>query len=71
MFERTPRFVKRYDDLATPFAATNYTFARLGLDPEIRRNVSMDFYASGHMMYIDRTAHARLKKGVAAFITAQ
>ncbi len=60
-----------YYDLATPFAATNYTFARLGLDPEIRRNVSMDFYASGHMMYIDRTAHARLKKGVAAFITAQ
>lgn len=60
-----------YYDLATPFAATNYTFARLGLDPEIRKNVSMDFYASGHMMYIDRTAHARLKKGVAAFINAQ
>lgn len=60
-----------YYDLATPFAATKYTFARMGLDPEVRKNVSMDFYAGGHMMYIDRTAHGQLKKGVAGFIRAR
>ncbi len=59
-----------YYDLATPFAATKYTFARMGLDPEIRKNLSMDFFAGGHMMYIDRTAHAKLKKDVADFIRA-
>jgi carboxypeptidase C (cathepsin A) len=59
-----------YYDLATPFAATRYTFARMGLDPEVRKNVSMDFFEGGHMMYIDRKAHAKLKKDVAEFIGA-
>ncbi|MEO8033427.1 MAG: peptidase S10, partial [Acidobacteriota bacterium] len=57
-----------YYDLATPFAATKYTFARMGIDPEIRKNLSMDFFEAGHMMYIDRKAHARLKKDLADFI---
>ena len=57
-----------YYDLATPFAATRYTFARMQLDPEIRKNVSMDQFEGGHMMYIDRKAHAKLKQDVANFI---
>jgi carboxypeptidase C (cathepsin A) len=57
-----------YYDLATPFAATRYTFARLQLDPEVRKNVSMDYFEGGHMMYIDRKAHAKLKKDLADFI---
>ncbi len=57
-----------YYDLATPFAATRYTFARMQLDPELRKNVSMDFFEGGHMMYIDRKAHAKLKSDVAGFI---
>lgn len=57
-----------YYDLATPFAATRYTFARMQLDPEVRKNVSMDYFEGGHMMYIDRRAHAKLKKSVADFI---
>ena len=59
-----------YYDLATPFGATRYTFARMGLDPEVRKNVTMDFFEGGHMMYIDRKAHAQLKKDVAEFIRA-
>jgi carboxypeptidase C (cathepsin A) len=58
-----------YYDLATPFAATKYTFARMGLDPEQRKNLSMDFFAAGHMMYIDRASHAKLKKDIANFIS--
>jgi carboxypeptidase C (cathepsin A) len=57
-----------YYDLATPFAATRYTFARMQIDPEVRKNVSMDYFEGGHMMYIDRKAHARLKKDMAEFI---
>jgi carboxypeptidase C (cathepsin A) len=57
-----------YYDCATPFAATNYTFARMGLDPEVRKNVSMSYFEAGHMMYIDRASHAKLKKDVAEFI---
>jgi len=59
-----------YYDLATPFAATKYTFARGQFEPEVRKNVSMGFYEGGHMMYMDRRAHAKLKKDLAAFITA-
>ena len=57
-----------YYDLATPFAATRYTFGRMQLDPEIRKNVSMDSFEGGHMMYIDRKAHAKLKNDLANFI---
>ncbi|MGZ4808678.1 MAG: S10 family peptidase [Thermoanaerobaculia bacterium] len=59
-----------YFDLATPFAATRYTFARMGLEPDIRRNVTMDYFAAGHMMYIDRREHAKLKKDIADFVKA-
>jgi len=59
-----------YYDAATPFAATKYTFARLGLDPEVKKNVSMDYFEAGHMMYIDRASHLRLRKDVVEFIRA-
>jgi carboxypeptidase C (cathepsin A) len=59
-----------YYDLATPFAATRYTFGRITGEPDLRKNVSMDFFKAGHMMYIDRREHAKLKKDVADFIRA-
>lgn len=57
-----------YYDLATPFAATNYTFARMQIDPTLRKNVTMTYYAGGHMMYIDRAAHRKLREDVIAFL---
>jgi len=59
-----------YYDLATPFAATRYTFARMQLDPDLRKNVSMGYFETGHMVYIDRKAQAKLKKDVDEFIRA-
>lgn len=41
-----------YYDLATPFYATEYTFNHLQLAPELRGNISMEYYEAGHMMYI-------------------
>lgn len=57
-----------YYDLATPFAATEYTFSRMQLDSELRKNITMAYYESGHMMYIDRKAHLKMRDDVVKFI---
>jgi carboxypeptidase C (cathepsin A) len=57
-----------YYDVVTPFAATGYTFHHMGLHPEMQKNVTWQFYEAGHMMYIDREQHAKLKRDVAEFI---
>jgi carboxypeptidase C (cathepsin A) len=59
-----------YYDLATPFAATDYTFARMQIEPELRKNVTTAYYASGHMMYIHRASHRKLRDDVLAFLRA-
>lgn len=59
-----------YYDLATPFAATDYTFARMQIDPELRKNVTTTYYPAGHMMYIHRASHKKLREDVLAFLKA-
>jgi carboxypeptidase C (cathepsin A) len=55
-------------DLATPYFATDYTIAHLGLEPEERVRITTKEYEAGHMMYIHAGELAKLKKDVAAFI---
>jgi carboxypeptidase C (cathepsin A) len=55
-------------DLATPYFATQYTLRHMGLDPSLQGNVTTTFYEAGHMMYIDQTSLAQLKRDAAAFI---
>jgi carboxypeptidase C (cathepsin A) len=57
-----------YYDLATPYFATDYTLAHLGLEPEERARVTTREYAAGHMMYIHAGELAKLKRDVAEFI---
>lgn len=57
-----------YYDLATPYFATEYTLAHMGLEPSQRRNFKTHYYEAGHMMYIDNRSLAQLKKDVADFI---
>ncbi|MGB6363961.1 MAG: peptidase S10 [Thermoanaerobaculia bacterium] len=57
-----------YYDLATPYFATEYTFKHLGLDPDLRDQVSMGYYESGHMMYIHKPSLIQLKSDLAEFI---
>jgi carboxypeptidase C (cathepsin A) len=54
-------------DLATPYFATEYTFDHLGLAPGLAGHVTLAYYDAGHMMYIDRAAHHKLKRDAAAF----
>ena len=57
-----------YYDLATPYFATDYTVAHLGLDPSLHGNVSMAYYEAGHMMYIHIPLLKRLKDDLTHFI---
>ena len=57
-----------YYDMATPFYAAEYTVSAMNLDPELRKNVSFEYYEAGHMMYIEKNSLAKLKKDASAFI---
>jgi carboxypeptidase C (cathepsin A) len=59
-----------YEDLATPFLATAYTFDRLDLTSRLQANVTQQHYHSGHMIYHDSTSRQKLKRDVAAFIAS-
>jgi carboxypeptidase C (cathepsin A) len=40
-------------DLATPYFATHYTFQRMPLPEPLRKNLIIDDYSAGHMMYLN------------------
>jgi len=55
-------------DLATPYFATEFTLAHLGLDESLRENISTRYYEAGHMMYIDEGELKKLRNDVAEFL---
>ena len=57
-----------YYDLGTPYFATEYTFNHLGLDESLRKNISMEYYDAGHMMYIHIPSLRQMKTDLANFI---
>lgn len=57
-----------YYDLATPYFATEYTLAHMGIDPALRPNVVTAEYEAGHMMYIHEPSLRQLKADVQAFL---
>ena len=57
-----------YFDLATPYFATQYTLAHMGLDPSERARIHTGTYEAGHMMYIHEGELAKLQGEVAAFV---
>jgi carboxypeptidase C (cathepsin A) len=57
-----------YYDMATPFAATEWTFDHLGFDASFSDRVSLTYYEAGHMMYIRPVMLEKFKKDVAQFI---
>ena len=57
-----------YYDLATPYRAVENTVAGLGLDPSLRKNITIAKYEAGHMMYVHGPSLHKLKRDGAALI---
>ena len=57
-----------YFDLATPYFATQYTLNHMAFDSAQHARVTLGYYGAGHMMYIQDSSLAELKKDVSAFM---
>lgn len=57
-----------YCDLATPFAATNYTFAHMG-PRSLMSQVTMTYYEAGHMVYTHEPSRRKLREDIVKFMT--
>ncbi|MEO6884168.1 MAG: peptidase S10 [Bacteroidia bacterium] len=50
-----------YYDLATPFFNAEYAVDHMGLRKDVRKNISLTYYNSGHMLYVNKADDAKLK----------
>lgn len=57
-----------YYDLATPHYAALYTLSHMGVSPNVRDNITVDYYEAGHMFYLDISALAKLKQDIVGFV---
>jgi carboxypeptidase C (cathepsin A) len=57
-----------YYDLATPYAAANYSIDHLDLGPDYRKNISFATYEAGHMVYVESGSHAKMKRDLVEFM---
>src|SRR5271163_1777439 len=57
-----------YYDMATPFFATEFTMEHLGLPAELQKNIKLDYYNAGHMMYLHDEDRVSLHNQIASFI---
>ncbi len=56
-----------YYDLATPYFATQYTLDHLFLQDDLKKNITMKYYESGHMMYIRKPSLIKMAGDVRGF----
>jgi len=59
-----------YYDLATPFFATEYSLAHLGLPEALLSHITYTYYPSGHMVYLIDDQLAAMKRDVDALYDA-
>ena len=57
-------------DLAVPYLSLTHSIDHLGIDPELRKNVTYAAYESGHMMYLHRPDLEKLERDLRAFLEA-
>lgn len=58
-----------YYDMATPFAAAEWTLDHMALDPSLAANVRTTRYEAGHMMYLHAESRDRLARELRALVT--
>jgi carboxypeptidase C (cathepsin A) len=59
-----------YYDTATPFANAEYTFDHIGFDQSYKDRISLKYYESGHMAYLNQASARQLKEDIANFIAS-
>ena len=57
-----------YFDMATPFFATEYTIDHALLPLNVQDRVHLQYYTSGHMIYLHDEDRVKLKSNIAGFI---
>lgn len=57
-----------YYDLATVFYGVEYSINHMDLSPELKKNIIMEYYEAGHMMYTHMPSLEKFKADVDAFI---
>lgn len=57
-----------YYDMATPFFPAEFTMAHLAIPEHLRRNITMKYYESGHMMYLRDQDRVALRDNLVEFI---
>jgi len=59
-----------YFDLSTLFFAGEYELSHLGLPPDMKGNIEIKHFMTGHMVYVNEQASKQLHDYFAAFVTA-
>jgi carboxypeptidase C (cathepsin A) len=59
-----------YFDLACPYGTVEYFVDHMHVPEEVRRNVAIEYFEAGHMMYVHPPSMVKFKKDLAAFVDA-
>jgi carboxypeptidase C (cathepsin A) len=59
-----------YHDGATPYYASEHTFAHLEIPEELRGNIEFKYYEAGHMMYVHEASRVAQSQDIATFVQA-
>ena len=54
-------------DLATPFRATEWELAHMGIDQKLSKNITFGYYPAGHMVYLNVLALKSFRMDLEAF----
>lgn len=57
-----------YYDMATPFFPAEFTMSHLGISERLRRNITLKYYESGHMMYLRDEDRVALRNNLVEFV---
>ena len=57
-----------YYDMATPFFPAEFTMSHLGISERLRKNITLEYYEAGHMMYLRDEDRVALRNNLIAFI---
>jgi carboxypeptidase C (cathepsin A) len=57
-----------YYDMATPFFPAEFTMTHLRIPPRLQKNITLNYYEAGHMMYLRDEDRVALRDNLVAFI---